>query len=68
MKLSQLEYFIATVKYNSITKASKSLYVSQPAVSLAIKELEEEFNTSFFVRHNNQLKLTEEGEFHRTLP
>ena len=61
MTIQQLQYFVAVVKHNNITKAAKSLYVSQPAISLAIKELEKEFDTNLFVRYNNQLVLTDEG-------
>lgn len=61
MTITQLQYFVATVKQNSITKAAKNLYVSQAAVSFAIKELEKEFNTALFVRYNNQIVLTDEG-------
>ena len=61
MTLTQLQYFVTVVKTNSITKAAKKLFVSQPAVSAAIKELEKEFNTVLFVRYNNQIVLTDEG-------
>ena len=47
MKINQLIYFAMAAKYNNISKASKKLYVSQPAVSLAIKDLEEEFNKRY---------------------
>lgn len=63
MNLTQLKYFTETVKHNSITKAAKELYVSQPAVSMAIRDLEEEFNTTFFTRNNNVLTLTDDGEY-----
>lgn len=62
MNYNQLLYFITTVKYNSITKASKELHISQPGISFAIKSLEEEFNTQFFIRKNNVLILTESGK------
>lgn len=61
MNYNQLFYFITTVKYNSITKASKELHISQPGVSSAIKSLEEEFNTQLFIRNNNVLTLTDAG-------
>lgn len=61
MKINQLEYFVTAAKYNNITKAARKLYVSQPAISLAIKELEAEFNTKLFLRKNNILELTREG-------
>ena len=62
MKINQLIYFATAAKYNNISKASKILYVSQPAVSLAIKELEEEFKCQLFARNNNVLTLTKEGK------
>ena len=58
MKINQLIYFAMAAKYNNISKASKKLYVSQPAVSLAIKDLEEEFKCKLFARNNNVLTLT----------
>ena len=44
MTLQQLRYVIAVAKYRSINEAASALYVSQPAISNAIKDLEEEFN------------------------
>lgn len=61
MKIIQLQYFVEVVKTNNISKAAKNLYVSQPAISTAIRELEKEFNTLLFIRYNNQLTLTDEG-------
>lgn len=63
MKILQLQYFVEVVKTNNISKAAKNLYVSQPAISSAIKELEKEFNTTLFIRYNNQITLTDEGYF-----
>ena len=62
MKLTQLEYFCTVARYRSITKAANELYVSQPAISNAIRALEEEFGINLFIRHNNKLTLTAEGE------
>lgn len=50
MKIVQLEYFCAVARLHSITQAAAELYVTQPAVSSAIKELEKEFNVSLFNR------------------
>lgn len=61
MTIAQLQYFVTVVKQNNISKAAKKLYISQAAVSFAIKELEKEFNTSLFIRYNNQIVLTDEG-------
>ena len=44
MKLHQLQYFREVCAQNGITKAAETLHISQPAVSNAIKELEEEFH------------------------
>ncbi|MDD7736284.1 MAG: LysR family transcriptional regulator [Bacillales bacterium] len=63
MKIIQLQYFVEVVKSNNISKAAKKLYVSQPAISTSIKELEKEFNTTLFIRYNNQLTLTDEGHY-----
>lgn len=62
MKIVQLEYFCAVARLHSITQAAAELYVTQPAVSSAIKELEKEFNISLFNRSKNHLTLTKEGE------
>lgn len=62
MKINQLSYFVMTAKYNNISKASKKLFVSQPAISMAIKELEEEFKCKLFIRNNNVITLTKEGK------
>lgn len=63
MKLVQLEYFDAVCRFNSITKAAETLFVSQPAISKSLRELEREYNLTLFKRENNRLLLTEEGEF-----
>lgn len=61
MNLNQLEYFCMAVRCQSVTQAAKRLYVSQPAVSGAIRELEKEFSVTLFSRIRNKLCLTEEG-------
>ena len=44
MNIRAIEYFVETVKYENFTKAANSLYVSQPALSKAIQNLEIELN------------------------
>ena len=44
MEFKQLESFRAVVKYQSFTRAAKSLYISQPTISSHIRELEEELD------------------------
>ena len=58
MKIVQLQYFCAVTRLHSITKAAAELYVTQPAISSAIKELEKEFSINLFNRTKNHLTLT----------
>ena len=62
MTLNQLRYFCTASRCHSITKAAEELYVTQPTVSVAIRDLEVEFGISLFYRKGNQLILTQEGE------
>ena len=59
--LNFLKIFYMVAKENSITRASKKLYISQPAVSQSIKKLEQELCGTLFYRSNKGIKLTEEG-------
>lgn len=49
--LRQLRFAVAVADHGSVTKAAKALGISQPGISLAIRELEEEFGFSIFLRH-----------------
>lgn len=62
MTLNQLRYFCTASRCHSITRAAEELYVTQPTVSVAIRDLEIEFGVSLFYRKGNQLVLTVEGE------
>ena len=62
MTLNQLRYFCTAARCHSITQAAKLMFVTQPAVSSAIRELEKEFSVSLFSYTNNRLELTVEGE------
>lgn len=62
MKIIQLEYFCAVCRYHSITQAAQKLYVTQPAISNAVRELEKEFSVSLFIRSKGHMILTKEGE------
>ena len=59
---TKLQIFKVVAKHLSFTKAAEQLYLSQPAVSKAIKSLEEEFKTTLFVRKRNAIELTAEGK------
>lgn len=62
MKLNQLEYFCAVCRYHSITRAAEELYVTQPTISVAIRELENELKLRLFHHEKNRISLTKEGE------
>ena len=62
MELFQLKYFLAVAKYEHVTKAAESLHIAQPAVSQAIRHLEEEFDTPLFNRENRHITLNATGK------
>ena len=62
MKLQQLRYFEAACRLGSISRAAESLRVSQPSVSMAIRELEREFGVVLTVKRYQGFDLTEEGK------
>lgn len=62
MTLRHLKIFLAVCEQNSITKAAEKLYISQPAVSNSIKELEDYYGIKFFDRISKRLILTEAGK------
>ncbi|NRR91166.1 LysR family transcriptional regulator [Winogradskyella undariae] len=59
---TKLHIFKIVAKHLSFTQAAEQLFISQPAVSKSIKNLEEEYKTTFFVRKRNSIELTEEGK------
>lgn len=54
--------FYAVAECLSFSKATEYLHISQPAISHAIKELEEQLDVKLFQRENKKISLTEEGE------
>lgn len=62
MTLKHMKIFVAVCNEKSITLAAKKIYMSQPAVSLAIKELEEHYDTKLFERLSRKLYITEPGK------
>lgn len=61
MTLQQLRYLIAVAERESINAAARDLYVSQSSLSVAVKELEEEFGVSIFNRSSKGITLTNDG-------
>ena len=62
VNLEYYKVFYFTAKLQSVTLASQQLYISQPAVSQAIKQLEQAVNCTLFFRTPRGVKLTPEGE------
>lgn len=54
--------FYAVGETKSFSKASELLHISQPAISYAVKELEDSLKTKLFIRERNGVILTEDGE------
>lgn len=62
MTLQQIRYALAIATTKSMNEAAKQLFISQPSLSAAIKELEEEMNVSIFTRTSKGVEITVEGE------
>ena len=62
INLNLYKYFYEVAKYNSYTKAAESLMISQPSLSYSIKVLETQLEKKLFIRENNKIKLTDDGE------
>ncbi|MFC6322236.1 LysR family transcriptional regulator [Companilactobacillus baiquanensis] len=61
MRIQQLEYLETIVKMGSINEAAKALYLTQPSLSNAIKELEKEMSITILKRSKLGVSLTNEG-------
>ena len=60
----QIDYFMAVATNLSFTKTSEELFVSQPAISRQISQLEKELGCRLFRRSNQGTELTEEGRLY----
>jgi DNA-binding transcriptional LysR family regulator len=62
MEMHQVRYFLATVSERNFTKAAESCNVTQPSLTRAIKQLEEELGGDLFRRERPHAQLTELGQ------
>ncbi|MCR4431198.1 MAG: LysR family transcriptional regulator [Tepidanaerobacteraceae bacterium] len=62
MNLEYLKSFYITVKCNSISKAAAALHLTQPGLSMQLKNLEKEMGATLLIRSNKGVELTEEGK------
>ncbi|HBA49644.1 MAG TPA: LysR family transcriptional regulator [Lachnospiraceae bacterium] len=61
MTLTQLNYLITIAETKSLNKAAEQLYVSQPSLTSAMKELEKELGITLFYRSGRGVTLTNDG-------
>ena len=61
MNLQQYRYVLTIAKVGSFSQAAKELYVTQPSLSSAIKEVEKELDIQLFHRSKSGVCLTEAG-------
>ena len=61
--LRQIRAFLSASKHMSFSRAAKELHISAPAVSLQIKEMEQDMGVSLFIRENRKIELTAVGEY-----
>lgn len=61
MTIQQVQYFLEAARLGNISRASETLFVSQPALSLQIKRLEEELGCALFQREPQGVSLTDAG-------
>ena len=64
MNLLQLRYFQCAANYQNFTKASQELFVSQPALSQMIRQLEQELRVDLFDRVGKKIQLSQAGEIY----
>ncbi|NLH59109.1 MAG: LysR family transcriptional regulator, partial [Clostridiales bacterium] len=62
MTIRHLKIFIEVVDSGKMSKAAKNLFISQPTVSQAIKELEDHYGGLLFERLSKRLYITEKGK------
>ncbi len=63
LTLRQIRIFLSAAKHLSFTRAAQELHISAPAISLQIKEMEEDIGVSLFTRENRKVALTSAGEY-----
>ena len=55
LTLRQIKIFLSATKHMSFTRAAEELHISAPAISMQIKEMEEDMGVTLFLRENKKL-------------
>lgn len=63
MELRHLRYFVAVAEQLNLTRAAEKLFIAQPPLTRAIKQLEEEIGVELFIRKPRGLELTSGGSY-----
>lgn len=63
MDIKQLSYFLSTVKHGSLKAAAREHFVTQPAVTMQLKKLEEELGEKLYVRRGRRIVATQVGTY-----
>ncbi|MBE7100955.1 MAG: LysR family transcriptional regulator [Clostridiales bacterium] len=66
MELAKLRYFYTVAKYGHVTRAAEAIHIAQPALTKAIKQLEEELGVPLFYKKGRNIFLTVYGEYLRS--
>ncbi|EHI69395.1 LysR family transcriptional regulator [Streptococcus ictaluri] len=61
MRIQQLHYIIKIVECGSMNEAAKQLFITQPSLSNAVKDLEKEMGITIFIRNPKGITLTKDG-------
>jgi DNA-binding transcriptional LysR family regulator len=62
MTLKQLHYAVTVAETGNITEAARKLFIAQPSLTAAIRELENEYHISIFSRSKKGIEITPEGD------
>jgi len=62
MEMRQLRYFESIVKYGTMREAAAKLFISEPAISQQINELQKEIGVPLFEKQGRKITLTSEGK------